>query len=280
MKNVSPYLDDAFVFHQAVCNKKRNQDADLNYKNRLSLLDGNIQHLFNQYDAAFAGNNLQALGPHGYVDPDRKDLHSLYKYKSSTLQKLKTKVTTTPSGRKVQCQNCTLNEVNTLDHLLPKEEFPEYSVNPKNLFPCCSRCNSYKGENWRAAGLRTSLNLYIDQLPDVQYLFVNTEIGHNYIETVFYLDNPNGVDDILFNLIYSHYTEMFLLQRFAETADDVITSFRSILESARNKLSLADTRDLAKDIIAKEQLAFGFNYWQSVLKSSLIDDEDFLIDFE
>lgn len=280
MKNVSPFAANAFAFHQEVCRKKRNPEDDLGYKVRLTVLDGNIQQLFNQYQHAQNINNLQTLSPHAYLPAERTDLLSLYKYKSATIQKLKTQVTTTPTGRKVQCQNCTLNEVNTLDHLLPREEFPEFSVNPVNLFPCCSKCNSYKGDRWRENGLRTSLNLYIDQLPDLQYLFVNTAIGNNLIETEFYLNNQNGVDPAFFELISSHYRELHLLERFSEGADDVITSFRHVLEAARDKLSLIETKGLAKQIIEKEKIAFGPNYWQSILKITLIEDDDFLIDFD
>lgn len=280
MKNVDPYTLNAFTFYKEVCRKKRNPDTDLNYKARLLGLDANINNTFNLYDAAFAANTLENLNPFGYIDPDKSDLHKLYKYDSATLQMLKTTVTTTSNGRKVQCQNCTMNEVNSLDHFIPKEQFPEFSVNPKNLFPCCSRCNSYKGDKWRDTGVRTSLNLYIDELPDVQYLFVNAEIGNNYIETEFYLDNRQGIDADLFTLISNHYTDLHLLERFSEGADDVITSFKNILNSARDNLSLLDTRNLAKSILEKDRIAFGFNYWQSVLKNELIDNDDFLIDFD
>jgi hypothetical protein len=280
MKNVNPYTADAFTFHKQVCEIKRTLANDLTYKARLASLDANIQLLYNAYDGTFAANVLQTMNPHGYIDPQKADLHRLYKYNSAMLQKLKNEITTTTSGRKVQCQNCTMNEANSLDHLVPKEEFPEFSVNPKNLFPCCSKCNSYKGKNWRSEGVRTSLNLYIDQLPVEQYLFVNTKIGNNVIETEFYLNNPNGVNADLFALITSHYKELYLLKRFSESADDVITSFRAVLESARDKLSLANTRELARNFIAKERIAFGYNYWQSILKSSLIEDNDFLVNFE
>ncbi|RZK25265.1 MAG: hypothetical protein EOO43_05950 [Flavobacterium sp.] len=252
MKNVDSYNENAFEFYKEVCRKKRNPDADPNYKTRLLNMDADINNLFDNYDSAFVANTLENLNPHGYVDPNRADLQKLYKYDSATLQMLKTTVTTTGNGRKVQCQNCTMNEVNSLDHLLPKEQFPEFSVNPKNLFPCCSKCNSYKGALWRVDGVRTSLNLYLDELPNVQYLFVNVEIGNNYVETEFFLDNQNGINEDFFELISSHYNELHLLERFSEGADDVITSFKHIIESARDNLSLFETRNLSKNIIEIE----------------------------
>ncbi|MET4082959.1 hypothetical protein ABIB40_002926 [Pedobacter sp. UYP30] len=280
MINVDSYNKNAFEFYKKVCQKKRNPDVDPNYKNRLLELDVNIGQFFDNYDLAFSGNLLENLNPYGYVNPNADDLCKLYKYSSATLQKLKTIVTTTKNGRKVQCQNCTMNEVNSLDHLLPKEKFPEFAVNPKNLFPCCSKCNSYKGDLWRDNGVRTSLNLYIDSLPHVQYLFVNVEIGNSYMETDFFLDNKNGINEKLYELISSHYNNLHLLERFSEAADDVITSFKHIVESARDKLTLLETRHLSKSIIEKEKTAFGSNYWQSILKLALIDNDDFLIEFD
>lgn len=280
MQNINPFNDNSFAFYKEICEKKRNPITDQFYKNRLLLLDANVSLLFDQYDNSFVGNILGNSITHGYINQDKEDLQKLYKFNSATLQKLKNILTTSNSGRKVQCQNCTLNEVNSFDHLLPKEEFPEFSVHPKNLFPCCSKCNSYKGQVWRNNNVRTSLNLYLDVLPNIQYLFTNLEIGNNYIETTFYLENRNNVNPDLFELIKSHYNEFHLFERFSEGADDVITSFKNIIEPSRNLLSLEETKALSKNIIEKEKVAFGYNYWQSVLKDELTNSDDFWIDYE
>lgn len=34
----------------------------------------------------------------------------------------------------------TMETVGTFDHLLPQNEFPNFSDNPQNLIPCCNTC--------------------------------------------------------------------------------------------------------------------------------------------
>ena len=42
------------------------------------------------------------------------------------------------------CPYCGQRVVATLDHYLPKSAFPDFSVHPHNLIPCCRDCNSSK----------------------------------------------------------------------------------------------------------------------------------------
>lgn len=64
------------------------------------------------------------------------------------------------------CPICGSPSIGTLDHYLPKEDFPEFSILPSNLLPACSLCNSgAKGRTFKgaAAGERF-LHPYYDKL--------------------------------------------------------------------------------------------------------------------
>lgn len=275
MKNCKPYDKSSFDFYKMVYLKK--QDNAL--KARLTAMDPLMQLHFDDYDQQFNANNLETLVANGYINQPKADLSELYRYDSATLSNLKTILTTTESGRVVKCQNCTINDVNTFDHLLPQSEFIEFIVHPLNLICSCGDCNGRKNAVWRNAGVRTSLNLYLDTLPDTQYLFASTDVGNLSTEIKFYLDNRDGIDATLFSLIESHYNRLNLFQRFVDGSDTVITSLRNSLDS----LSLTDNPLLAKTIafnfIRKEQAAHGINYWQSILKLALLEDDDFMIDY-
>ncbi|TWR24798.1 HNH endonuclease [Mucilaginibacter pallidiroseus] len=276
MKNLRSYDEDSFAFYELVRSRKR--DAAL--VARLTAMDANMRLLFDRYDQSFAANDLQSLNAHGYVNQDKADLGELYEYDSATLSKLKDRLTTTPSGRLVKCQYCTINSISTFDHFVPQGDFPEFIVHPKNLLCCCGDCNPRKGSRWRNAGQRTVLNLYLDTLPAVQYLFVTVDIGFTSMATAFYLENRNGVDARLFALLVDHYSKLNLYERFSDEADTVITTFRSVIEPYRENHTLQETRQFVLETIRKEQIAFGQNYWQSVLKLELINNDDFLIDYE
>jgi hypothetical protein len=103
---------------------------------------------------------------------------------------------------------------------LPRSLFGEFIVNPKNLFPSCGECNGHKLANPSSSEF---LNLYLDQLPSKQYLFVDIEIDGRDMETTFYCDNRNKICDALFNTISNHYDKMHLFQRFTDNNDLVIS---------------------------------------------------------
>lgn len=66
-----------------------------------------------------------------YFVPDKKPARALYD-----------KLIVTANGK---CPFCgDVGHVKTLDHYLPKANFPVYSVLPANLVPCCRDCNSEK----------------------------------------------------------------------------------------------------------------------------------------
>lgn len=276
MKNSSAFNGDAFTFFKRVCKKKKDQ----NLKNRLLVLDPNLKVLYDQYDQHFVANSLQLMNPHGYIDPDAADLKQLYKYDSATLAQLRTYLTTSPFGRIVKCQNCTINDVNTFDHLVPQTEFVEFNVHPKNLFCSCGECNGHKGSIWRNGTIRTSLNLYLDQLPSEQYLFVNADVSNTTIDVEFRLENVNGIDPQIFSLIEEHYRRLELCRRFRESSDTPITSLKASLEPMKVLHNPALAKSIALESVRLESLAYGRNFWQSILKHELLNSDDFMIDYE
>lgn len=69
--------------------------------------------------------------------------------------------------RVVRCQYCCgVCEATTWDHYLPKEIFPEFSVYPPNLVPCCSDCNSRR-DPWlyerHRGNRRSTIHFYYDR---------------------------------------------------------------------------------------------------------------------
>jgi hypothetical protein len=62
-----------------------------------------------------------------------------------------------------KCPFCGgIGQVHTLDHFLPKSNFPVYSVLPDNLVPCCRDCNSGKMNSFATTTGEQSLHPYLD----------------------------------------------------------------------------------------------------------------------
>lgn len=277
MKNLNSYPLNSFEFHENAITTKKLTKSDKDIRTRLTALNGQIESLYKTYKTNFDTNSLENIKAHGYEDNEKLDLLSLYNYKSKIIQAFKAGITTTATNRIINtCQNCTIGEVSSFDHVLPKEEFAEFVINPLNLFPCCSVCNSSKGKYWRVNGERLYLNLYLDDLPPLQYLFVNIGFVDNTFTTEFYLDNRNGVDPTLFALIERHYTRLKLLKRFSDNNDLVIPTLQNKISPYIGKLPLNDIIDTTIVQIQLNRELFGFNYWQSILELELINNQKFI----
>lgn len=102
-----------------------------------------------------------------------KILNDAYK-SGKVIDSVKAKITEImPSAIKEKCPYCMLSEPGTFDHYVGKGNFPEYSILSKNLVPCCSKCNSKKGDKFLSgSGKRIFISFYFDELPKNSFLEV------------------------------------------------------------------------------------------------------------
>jgi len=280
MRNLTPSDEEPFEFFEKTCKSKKDSKLDPQYKTRLSALAPQVKNCYLIYNKNFNINQMRLVTPASLATKDANDLDRLYNYKGAVIQKLKQKLTTSANNRKIStCQNCTISEVNSFDHLLPRMPFMEFVVHPKNLFPSCTICNGYKSTVWLKEDMYTFLNLYLDQLPDEQYVFVNINMEDGVPVPDFKVKNKAGIDRNLFNTIYSHYSKLHLPRRFKENADQVITPLKISIESYLDKLPLRDIIETQLEIAKRNQAANGNNYWKSILEIALLSDKDFLSQF-
>lgn len=274
MKNFNNYSDNTFEFHTKVLNQKKNKD----YKDYIKNLNNQTQQRFELYDALFKDKKLESISISPYTDIEKNELKKLYSYKNKCIQDLKKKLTTTEKNRIINtCPNCTISEISSFDHYLPKEEFPEFVVNPKNLFPSCSICNGHKGRNWKINNNRLFLNLYLDDLPNVQYLFVNLQFNNDLITAQFYLKNSPDIEPNFYDLIESHYSRLQLYSRFELSSNETISSLdNTIRNSIENGIPINTIKKIAVEKSNQDRDAYGFNYWKSILELTLLNNNQFL----
>ena len=283
MKNIIAYTNCSHTFFKKIVDSKYNKKDDNKYKKRLRLLAPEVKPSFESYDENFDKNTLVLTTPSKYKDKTKEaktkknDLLSLYDYQSKNLQNLKIKLTTDSQNRVHNtCQNCTISEINSFDHYIPKGDFPEFSVHPKNLIPSCTKCNSKKSATWKISGKVVFLNLYLDTLPNVEYLFIDFTINGDDINLEYKIDNRNKIDNNLFELIKTHYQKLNLLQRFKENSDLIISEIDNRFKAFSSSLGI---NDIAKIIIANEEdnkKMYGSNYWKSILTISLVSNLSYL----
>ncbi len=68
------------------------------------------------------------------------------------------------------CPLCNQRVVKTLDHYLPKADYPSLAVTPLNLVPACSDCNKDKLDRNAASAAEQTLHPYFDAVDDAVWL--------------------------------------------------------------------------------------------------------------
>lgn len=274
MINLNPLQDPSVGFLNEVVSskKKKKNETPPFYKDRIIALSQIILPSYQAYDAAFLQNTLHRVtASMTFTSNQKNDLLNLYNYGSKPFIKLKNKIISRPNNHEVHtCQYCTISSINTLDHIMPKENYPEFVVHPKNLFPTCSQCNSYKSTKWMTDGVFEFLNPYLHHLPNEQFLFANINYVNDTFDVRFYLDNSNNlVPSYLFNVIQNHYRNLHLLARFENESYKIISEFDNSIQGSLTTQSLDNALNSARASIRLNQATFGFNQFENILKLEL-----------
>lgn len=97
----------------------------------------------------------------------RQTMHDLYESKEAFKRKHWDEVEQNNGGRMLKCPICGVEKCAHLDHYVPREKMPEFSVFTPNLIPLCYDCNEKKKALWKnARGERMIFNAFYDNLPD------------------------------------------------------------------------------------------------------------------
>lgn len=278
MLKINSYNESSFSFYKDVVSSKRNTVNKPTLKEELETISNDQSSYFDVYDDAFSSNSLSTIVAVSYNDNDKANLNGLYSYRSKKIQELKNLLTIHPLHTESilnTCQNCTINEADTMDHVLAQTEFPEFAVHPKNLFPCCGFCNKKKSDKYLdEEGDQLFLNLFLDELPQSQYLHV--DFGDNWLPR-FYLDQPIDVSDEVFNLIKSHYERLDLLTRFRDDSNKIINSLRTIIK-VFGETKIQDIVNRMEECCLEKEPFLGYNHREIVLYRALGSSEKFILE--
>ena len=269
MKNLNPFSGDAKKeYKDAVARKSLKTSS----RKILENIESDIESAYDTYKDNFDSNSLHAVTSQYSSSEIGMELIKMYSYQSRIIKNIKEniinqQVITIQST----CQNCTIDSVNTMDHVLPKEKFPEFAVNGYNLFPCCSRCNGYKSESTDHSAF---LNLFLDELPSIQYLFVNVYWDIDSVNFNFYLSNAEGeISTELYAKIENHYTNLHLIQRMKDASRTYLSEFISTYKHFYKKLGRDSIIEAVQESVEEDRVAYGYNYWKCSLRLALIDSD-------
>lgn len=171
-----------------------------------------------------------------------------------------------PHGK---CPLCSVREVDTLDHYLPKSKYPLYAVTPINLIPACTPCNKGKHIDSPTTQAEQTLHPYFDSIDAESWLKAEV-LQTNPIGFEYSVQPPASWPQILKDRTVNHFVAFNLNTLFISHANE---EFRGSINQFINLYN--NHPDLLKAHLLESynsRLALGINSWQAVMYNALLND--------
>lgn len=169
-----------------------------------------------------------------------------------------------------RCPYCAQRNVSTLDHYLPKSQYPTYAVTAYNLVPSCSDCNTEKQDEVFNNREEEVIHPYYDDFTDEKWIFAEMIEGEN-IAFEFKVKCPEEWDETKKRRAENHFRKFKLNDLYKPyAAEEYIACFSRI-----KRAYLSGGRELAierlkEDIEDKDKIRL--NTWQSAMYQAIIDN--------
>jgi hypothetical protein len=268
MRNLpAPAIDDKTTFSEIINAKSSD------YKRRLLRLKGKIHLRYDDY--LFNASCLESLSSSTFKGVRAKALVKCYSSKTKLLEELRGKLLFPDLEDFDECPFCGIGEPTTLDHYLPKEQFPEFSVLSKNLIPVCGVCNSnYKGINWIENGQRLFIHSYYDNFPKQKFL--NTSISISDKITIQFNTLHLALHPDFSALFSKHFEKLSLNKRYKrKAATEICRKKRSLELIYRKNNSAIDVANALAKEANNLRTELSQNHWRSSLYDALSNSAEF-----
>lgn len=218
--------------------------------------------------------NVDTLVPLVVRPLHKKSLLHTYSSSTQPLKTLKDDLEKAPEAGR--CPFCQISESSTFDHYLPKEIYPEFSVLPQNLIPCCSKCNTHKRALIidKNTNVRLFLHPYYDIVPNVNFVKVDISFKHKTLLLSYSIYHNKKLSKDQFTHLTNHFDKLKLAQRFRKASlIDLSGMYKHF-----NRLANISPNRLKKELLseASKYSDWGVNYWRNVLFSELANNNDFI----
>ena len=288
-----PAIDDEKVFVDVAKSKTYKNDhckgCQLPKISCETCTHGNRGKILNLKDRVFAryqfylqnSNNLNVIKPIKIMSQDEEKLMKDSYKTSKMFQKVKRQLLENiPEKRRGMCPFCMISEPTTFDHYFSESEYPEYIIFAPNLVPCCSHCNSVKGNllfmGDGTSQKRTFIHFYYDEVPQTQYLKAKFSVDNKIPQVSFYLDFED--DSEVINIIKNHFNKLHLLERYKAQSNGILsTECEEIRVWLSGGMSVEQCVQLLQIKAQASQKTNGDNYWEACLYKAMSESEEQLI---
>lgn len=248
------------------------RDPDL--RARLTAVKADIAAAASHFNDAAQATQLHRLRPHSGAGPHVTTEEMVNVYTSRMAKQgapgrelYDQLLTSPPQG---QCPLCGQRDVASLDHHLPKMQFPQLAVAPTNLIPACSNCNRVKLSQRPRTPEEETLHPYFDQVHTEKWLRAVVERSQP-VAVSFQVVKPPGWNALTHQRMQHHFTTFDLAPLYATHAAVEINNIRfglTHLFAEGGAQAVKQHLELQANSCCHAHL----NSWQSALYSALAAD--------
>lgn len=166
------------------------------------------------------------------------------------------------------CPFCGISSVRTLEHHLPKAHYPDFSITPYNLIPCCRDCNTEKRDGLIASPEEQKLHPYFDTVMNIRWLYADIVIDGGGAIAVYRTLSPEDQPEKIKFKIEGHLETYDLADRYSDLANGEIESLKiEMLEAYQS--GGADT--VRRQLLERAESSAGYqlNHWKVALYEAL-----------
>ncbi len=222
---------------------------------------------------------IQPMNLRNYTDTDdnaekrKRSLIGLYSPKEDKLPYSQLEKIRKYNGL-VVCPSCgEPGRPRTLDHYLPKDKFPEFSINLLNLTPMCDWCQGEKlAEYITSDGRKRYIHPYFD---DIDRPLFNIIFTPPYRSPLIAVAVRDDAPQELGKLIALHLEGIDFITRFKEFFK---TRYISILRKSQTCRQPNSTINIiaSLELLLEMEIDKSINSWDAVLYRSILDDHQLI----
>ena len=208
------------------------------------------------------------------TNKDLKKLYTGYMVKKDEPRKIYDQILV--QGQSAGCPYCGgLAVAKTLDHYLPKYNYPQFSVHPMNLVPCCRDCNTEKSDGVVVSPEMQLIHPYgdLDHFYSEQWIDATVVLGDKPT-AIYFVNPPQNWPNTDQARAERHFESFDLGTRYSLQASAALPEILVWQEEYLSALSVADLSEKWSEMALRQPFV---NHWKAVLYKALAQNPAVLV---
>ena len=172
-----------------------------------------------------------------------------------------------------RCPFCGVGRVSTLDHYLPKTEYPTYAITPYNLVASCADCNKKKSTVVSETREEAFIHPYYDDFDDEIWLKAKIIVEEEIIFS-FYVGKPDLWNQEKYKRAKNHFNKLGLNSLYISHCGEEFAEYEHTAKQLYKIGGLDLVKKDLKDRIT-ERRRITKNNWRAALYQALLESTDF-----